>query len=1037
MNISNLHFFDKFGKNLNLSFDSTDNKWVGTIYFPEVSIYLFDNENIFILEKIASDYKFPSIGPGEELHFEWEDNKNSDEYFIYDVEKDLDLGNFFINKKESDKLLYSDLVPSSGGNNLDISLPLQLNIAFNPSSEKIFKRKLLIKSKDPLGQVDIIAEIDFYGEGLDEDERFGVWAKNFGIKFNKEDANILKDYDIKEAYPDWDQLNIARKSLIVNRDQIYPYIGTYKGLSNFVNILGYKDVLQVKEYWKNINKKSSYFKKQFLVDISDYLDDGKIDEMNILDKNKNIKVGKQFRKTEFLALVYQFTKATDVYDDDGIPEVEETTTFTVNEMFYKLNKLGDKLRNEFLPLNVKIKDIIGEFIYFQKITIKFWKDDTHIYDYSLNEQTEVQSFPGINTDFIVRSLNPLLRKEHKDGPIFGKVILNSGVSNPYDSDQHYPPADIPTMNSYIEEFYEETRNQKYPDIGNRLEWEDGDCPERVIGAPAIFNIYNDKFTFRSFRGVTFDDLDALVATLDPYYTLQNLDFRNFDEITWIITKDAPNPYEFKYRGKIKDLHKLPHILPYSGTYRVIAHLHDFYGNTNVFSKIIRVDPDQKPHIIATTRLEDKFKYSIDNLDNVRMIDFGTSPFYYPKINVLDNEKAITEVNVYKNLLEWQWFFKNRYGMGQNIYDAELYDVDSNTYIPYNDPTQSHPKKEYWGIGGTRHPMKLEDFKDVSLKSMFFNRFTRNVYVDDFKAGFYISDPKPGQTIKMSLFSTYTIPNFNTLDELIVILNDSDHPAINLFNYEIIDGRHSDCQYIVHAQAEYLSKEMYHIIYSDGGGSPSSPASSPSIPTSSPGSPLTSSPGGSCNIDKYTFFLPKEVYSRRLIEYLKLTYPMFDEETLFLHAKTSDILSGSVQDPNFWVGKKCWKFENDKQIGYLPTTIDQNSFNINDIKVFETSFDIPENCPMFFTINNIDGKNKFTWTLYNTQTEEEVVKVKSVPFFVWKFKDLGRYALKVEIYDNKNNIYTNEAPKMINVLTKQQYIKKIESRLDNRKLKLIN
>ena len=121
MNISNLHFFDKFGKNLNLSFDSTDNKWVGTIYFPEVSIYLFDNENIFILEKIASDYKFPSIGPGEELHFEWEDNKNSDEYFIYDVEKDLDLGNFFINKKESDKLLYSDLVPSSGGNNLDIS----------------------------------------------------------------------------------------------------------------------------------------------------------------------------------------------------------------------------------------------------------------------------------------------------------------------------------------------------------------------------------------------------------------------------------------------------------------------------------------------------------------------------------------------------------------------------------------------------------------------------------------------------------------------------------------------------------------------------------------------------------------------------------------------------------------------------------------------------------------------------------------------------------------------------------------------------
>ena len=118
------------------------------------------------------------------------------------------------------------------------------------------KSSNLIKLKNQIGETKTFVEIDFYGEGLDEDERFGVWAKNFGIKFNKEDANILKDYDIKEAYPDWDQLNIARKSLIVNRDQIYPYIGTYKGLSNFVDILGYKDVLQVKEYWKNINKKS-------------------------------------------------------------------------------------------------------------------------------------------------------------------------------------------------------------------------------------------------------------------------------------------------------------------------------------------------------------------------------------------------------------------------------------------------------------------------------------------------------------------------------------------------------------------------------------------------------------------------------------------------------------------------------------------------------------------------------------------------------------------------------------------------------------
>ena len=58
-------------------------------------------------------------------------------------------------------------------------------------------------------------------------------------------------------------------------------------------------------------------------------------------------------------------------------------------------------------------------------------------------------------------------------------------------------------------------------------------------------------------------------------------------------------------------------------------------------------------------------------------------------------------------------------MGQNIYDAELFDEDSNSYVQYNDPSQNHPKKEYWGLGGTRHPMKLKDFKDMTVKSMFF------------------------------------------------------------------------------------------------------------------------------------------------------------------------------------------------------------------------------------------------------------------------------------------------------------------------------
>ena len=553
MIIQNLNFFDKFGKNLNLDWNQEESIWQGTIFFPEISAFLYDNENIFILEKGGPDYKFPMLLPGEEISFEWKDNSNEDELFLYEVEKDFQLKSLFISKKSEIRVTYDQIQPSSTGSQIDINLPLQINVAFNPLEEKKYERQLIIYAIDPASPYSktSIAKLNFYGEGLTEDIRLGVWLQNFGIKFNREDANILKDYDIKEAYPDWSQLNLARKSLLVNRDQIFPYIGTYKGLSNFVNILGYKDVLQVKEYWKNINPGSSYFNKFSLVDISDYLDDGKIDEMNILDRNKSLKFDQQFKKTEFLALVYQFNKITDNYDDDGIPEVEETTTFTVDEVFYKLNRLKEKLKSEILPINVKIKEIIGEFIYFQKITIKFWPDDVKISDFNLNEEAEVTTYPVSDSNFILRQLSPLFRRRSSTGLDVPAVRINENLPDPFEFGQKYPPSTIAGVSEYIKKFYDEIKIQKYPDIGSKLSWDNGDDPEREIGAPVIFNVLLEKFNFSNFKGVTFEDVGSNSITLDPYFTLENLDFKNFNEITWRITKDAPQAYNFEYRGKLK------------------------------------------------------------------------------------------------------------------------------------------------------------------------------------------------------------------------------------------------------------------------------------------------------------------------------------------------------------------------------------------------------------------------------------------------------------------------------------------------------
>lgn len=1044
MLVQNLEFFDKLGRNLNLNFNVTTQVWEGKIYFEPVSNYLFDNENLFVLEKVGSNYKFPRMNSNAEyIEFSWVSNKTEDQFFLYDVVRDLELDERFINKVDSAKIKYSDIDPINLNVPLNLAVPLQVNVAFCPTDEIIFERTLQMYWFNGTTRVKV-AEIYFYGEGVEEDSRFRNWAENFGIRFLREDANILKDYDIKEAVPNMEFLNQIRKELLVSKEQVYPYIGTYRGLINFINLLGYKDVLRVKEYWLNYNERSSYFNKMTLIDISDYLDDGIIQSLDLEDKNRNLKFGKQFKKTEFLALVYQFTVATDQFDDDNIPIVEETTEFTVNEIFYKLNLLNDKLKNEFLPVNVKIKDIIGEFIYFQKITLTYWTDSTRILDYMINDYAKVDAYPGAGVDLTLRALDPLYRRVSDTGIDFGVArINNNGAKNPFEYGQNISTrAEAELYIANIETFYDEIRNQRFPNLGQKLTWEFGDDPERVIGAPAVFTVDTGKFTLQDLRGVRLDDLDAIAVGLDQYWTFQNIDFRNFYEVNWRITKPGPRPYNFELRGRLVDLFALPHVLPFAGKYRVTIELFDFSGNVSVFSRFVTVQDDKKPEILAITRLEDKFDYHIANLKNVTLQDFGASYHYYPKVNVLNNEDAIVKFDPYKNLLEWISFYKHRYGMGQNLYDAELYDNNLESYVPYLDPTQKHPKKSYWGLGEGDLPIQLKDFSDILVGEMYWMRITDLIYLDDFNAGFYLINPQPGNTFYMSLFSGYTIPYFDTLEELASILNESDHPGIKLFNYAVIDG-------MIHAQAEYLSKETYHILHYEKGFSPSSPSIlydetendyiengyiANFFTNSNP--IFISSPGGGLFGDKYTFFLPKKVFSKKLIDWLTALSPVFDVETLFLLAKTSDVLSGAVQDPFFWQDKKYWKFVNDEQTGHLPTTIDQNAFNITDIKLFEESFTVPENAIVFFVINNLDGKNDFYWTLTNSITGEEVIKVGAVPFFAWKFKDLGTFTLSCRTIDNRGTEYTNEVKNFVRVLDKRRYIGDVERRLNDRKLKLI-
>jgi len=243
MQVNDLRFFDKDGYPCNYEVDP-DGCFVGEVYLQPLSLSLYDNVNLFVLqEKQDGNFYFPELSAGESLLFKWVGD-SVQEFFLYDVVDDDSNGYPYINKVNS--VTISESV--SG-----VRLPLQLNVAFCPSSESIFERYLNGYVVSAGGSMVKFLNVKFYGEGVGEDERMRVILENFGIRFNRTDSLCIKDYDIKEAYPDWTLVNDIRKQLIINKEEIFPYVGTYIGLKNFVDVLGYKGVLDIREYWKNVN----------------------------------------------------------------------------------------------------------------------------------------------------------------------------------------------------------------------------------------------------------------------------------------------------------------------------------------------------------------------------------------------------------------------------------------------------------------------------------------------------------------------------------------------------------------------------------------------------------------------------------------------------------------------------------------------------------------------------------------------------------------------------------------------------------------
>ena len=186
-----------------------------------------------------------------------------------------------------------------------------------------------------------------YGQTEIEDIRFKTELSNIGKNIGPHETFIFKDYDIVEGGIDWNFLNKKRKEMLLMKNLIYPYIGSYKSIINAINFFGYND-LQLNEYYRNVDDTSVNFLKLFKVEIPDIFDNT-VDGWTSNDFIKHTMPNDKFENTNLFNLTYFIT------DKDG----NNILNYSIDDVTIKLQGLKYWLSKNIIPLTHKITDITG------------------------------------------------------------------------------------------------------------------------------------------------------------------------------------------------------------------------------------------------------------------------------------------------------------------------------------------------------------------------------------------------------------------------------------------------------------------------------------------------------------------------------------------------------------------------------------------------------------------------------------------------------------------------------------------------------
>ena len=228
----------------------------------------------------------------------------------------------------------------------------------------------------------LIGKFNIYSQTEIEDIRYKVELSNTGHLIDPYDTFIFKTYDINEQGIDWTFLNKKRKEMLMVRDQIFPYVGSYKAIINSINFFGYND-LELYEYYRNIDINSKDFYKLFKVEIPDIFDNS-VEGWKENDFIKHTLPNASFEDTNLFNLTYKIT------DKEGT----NVLLYSLAEVILKLQGLKIWLEKKVIPITHRILDITGRADFVGVNTIQHKNYDTKILnvrqeftpiDFSLNE----------------------------------------------------------------------------------------------------------------------------------------------------------------------------------------------------------------------------------------------------------------------------------------------------------------------------------------------------------------------------------------------------------------------------------------------------------------------------------------------------------------------------------------------------------------------------------------------------------------------------------------------------------------------------